>query len=175
MKTFFPMICVGCLFLHLVSAAEGQAKLRNIQDAPLQPGSPITVVGREVGDKTFDGGNGVLVGRDWLRGLTLRVKNVSDKNIVYFNIDFIVSKQARMPGSIGLSVFFGNRTAPARTSPGDMVLRPGEIVKVRLSDDEFTYWDKVLKNYGADDIDRISMDIRTVHFEAASRRLRAVR
>ena len=75
-----------------------------------------------------------------------------------------------MPGAFGLAIFFGNRIAPARAGSAapdikEKFLRPGEIVKVKLSDDEISFWRKELEKYGAEDIEWITLDIRTVHFD----------
>jgi hypothetical protein len=158
------------LLFFTTSIAVAQEKIRTIQDRPLIENSPITVVSRELGDKTFDTRNRVVGDRDWLSHLTLSVKNVSNKNIVYFNIDLIIPKQGEMPGTIGLFIYYGNRMAPGWVASGDSnikekVIRPGDVMKVKVSDDEFLYWDKVLKKYGVEDIERVTLDIRTVHFD----------
>lgn len=156
---------IGFLLCRFASVADAQGKLRTIQQLPLRDDSPIVVVSRELGDKTFDGKSRVLGDRDWLKQLTFGVKNVSNKNIVYFNIDLVIPKQGQMQALIPVAIFFGNRIAPAIAVPGALILRPGEIVKVGVSANEIALWDKVLKKYEVEDFDLVTLDIREVHFD----------
>ncbi|MBA2334067.1 MAG: hypothetical protein H0V90_03925 [Blastocatellia bacterium] len=157
------------LAIHVVcfSASIGvaQEKDRGVREDSLHRTSPIVVVSRELGDKTFEKQKHVLGERDWLKHLTLGIKNVSDKNIVHFQIDLVIPKQGQMTGPAGVSIFFGRRSAPAITYPGDPTLRPSEAVKVKVTDNDFFRWDKVLKKYGVDDFESVTLDIREVHFE----------
>jgi hypothetical protein len=156
---------IGFLLCHFASVADAQGRMRAVQDVPLHKNSPIVVVSRELGDKTFDSKSRVLGDRGWLKNLTLGVKNVSNKNIVYFQIDLPIPKQGKMPGSFGVAIFFGNRMAPAIDVPGAPILRPGDIVKVAVSANEISRWDKELRKYEVRDFDRVTLDIRTVHFD----------
>lgn len=72
--------------------------------------------------------------------------------------------------SMGYAIFFGNRLGPAILIPGaldhnDKLVRPGDVVKVRISENEFLRWSKELRKYDAEDIENITIDIRTVHFD----------
>lgn len=164
---------IGFLLCHFASVADAQEKLRIIQEAE-QENSPVVVVSRHVGDKAIDRSHrnrhGITAGNNWLSSLSLDVKNVSHKNVIYFNIDLVVSKQGEMPGLIVYSIFFGNRMGPAILVPGDSnhndkLVRPGDVVRVKLSDDEVSRWEKELKKYEVEDVTFITMDIRTVHFD----------
>jgi hypothetical protein len=132
--------------------------------------SPISIVSRALGGKTFDSKKSVLGGQDWLRQLTFDVKNVSNKNVIYFNIDLVVPKHGKMPGLVAFSIFFGNRMGPALLVPGDSdendkLVRPGDVVKVKLSDEEISRWETELKSYEVEDVTFVTVDIRTVHFD----------
>lgn len=164
---------IGFLLCHFASVADAQEKLRIIQEAE-QENSPVVVVSRYVGDKAFDRSyrnrHGITAGNNWLSSLSFDVKNVSHKNVIYFNIDLVVPEHGKMPGSIVFSIFFGNRMGPAILMPGDSnhndkLVRPGDVVRVKLSDDEVSRWEKELKKYEAEDVTFIKMQIRTVHFD----------
>ncbi len=157
---------MGILWLvGLVSVGTAQQKSRYVKEVQLHPNSPIVVVSRELGGNTFDKEKRVLGDRDWLKHLTFGVKNVSDKNIVYFNIDLVIPKQGQLPALIPVAIFFGNRGTPAIAAPGDSILLPGEVVKVALSANEIAVWDKELKKYEVEDFEHVELDIREVHFE----------
>lgn len=147
------------------STAFSQEKVRTIKETPLLDDSPVEIVSREVGGKSLGRRNQVRAGGDWLERLTLGVKNVSKKNIVYFHIDVPIPKQGKMPGTFGLGLFFGNRMAPAVTTPNDPVLRPGETVKLGLDPNEVAFWSRELKKYEVEDFDQVTLDIRAVHFD----------
>ncbi len=164
---------IGFLLCHFASVADAQEKLRIIQEAE-QENSPVVVVSRHVGDKAFDRSHrnrhGITAGNNWLNELSFDVKNVSHKNVIYFNIDLVVPKHGKMPGLIAFSIFFGNRMGPAILVPGDSnhndkLVRPGKMVRVKLSDDEVSRWEKELKKYEVEDIEQVKMDIREVHFD----------
>lgn len=156
---------VALILCILVSAASAQVKLRTIKEPPLHKDSPIVVVSRELGSKAFSKRNQVLGDQDWLKHLTLGVKNASNKNIVYFEINLLIPRQRQLPANISVAIFFGNGMAPAIATPEDPVLPPGDIVKVSVSENEITRWDKVLKKYDVEDFDYVTLDIRTVHFD----------
>jgi hypothetical protein len=160
---------IGFLLCHFASVADAQGKMRAVQEVP-HKNSPIIVVSRALGGKTFDSKRSILGDKGWLKQLTFDVKNVSNKNVIYFNIDLVVPKHGKMPGLIALSIFFGNRTGPAILVPGDSnhndkLVRPGNVVRVKLSDDEVSRWEKEFKKYEVEDVTFITMDIRTVHFD----------
>jgi len=160
----------GFMLYHLTAIAEGQDRIRTIDDSPKIENSPIIVVSRELGSKTFDTKNRLLGDRDWLKQLTLGIKNISNKNITYFHINLIIPKQGKMPGSFGLHIFYVTRSERERIGvrdlkSGEKILRPDEIVKVKVSNDEISSWDKDLKKYDAEDYDRVTIDIREVHFD----------
>jgi hypothetical protein len=152
----------------LVPSAAAQEKIRKIEDVPLYRNSPIIVVGRMLGDKAFGHDNNVLGNQDWLKHLILAVKNVSNKNIVYFNIDLLVWKQGKMPGAIVFPVEFplvAGRDAAATDKSTPKVLKPGEIVEVSVKDFDYAQWINELKKYEVSEVDKVTLDIRLVHFD----------
>lgn len=78
-----PIVCVP------VSIAVSQQKIRIVKDA-VHKTSPLVVVSRELGNKPFIDEYRVLGDHDWLKHLTLGVKNVSKK---YYLLPY------RSPGS----------------------------------------------------------------------------
>ncbi len=164
-KLFQKTILLVALVCIAALAVFPQEKMRTIKEPPLRDDSPIAVVNRELGDRKFDDRNQALGDRDWLKHLTLDVKNVSDKNIVYFHIDLPIPKQGEMPGTFGAAIFFGNRMAPAVAGPDDPILRPDEIVTVSINPNEIAFWYRELEKYEVNDFDHVTLDIRTIHFD----------
>lgn len=173
MKKFLSL---SVLFLvasiFYVSPLFGQSKIRTVQVVPLHKNSPVVVLERNVGGKLLNDQSQVFASRDWLKDLTLTVKNVSKKNIFYFNIDLTIFKQAKMPSNIGLRVEFRAPMLPNKEfsgSVGDLrdrqFLEPGKTVTVKISDHDINFWSKELEKFEVFDVEHVRMDIRTVYFD----------
>lgn len=167
------ILCISVILLA-VSFGYSQDKLRIIQEVE-HKNSPVVVVSRHAGDKTFDRSHqnkhGITAGNNWLSSLSLDVKNVSNKNVTYINLLLDIPKSGKME-EIGriFPIFFGNRTASAATANKDSsspleLLKPGDVVKLKMSDVLRTQLEAYLKKYEAEDIEQIRTDIREVHFD----------
>lgn len=165
---------IGFLLCHFASVADAQEKLRIIQEAE-QENSPVVVVSRHVGDKAFDRSHrnrhGITAGHNWLSELSFDVKNVSNKNVTFIDLQLAIPKSGKMELNGWLvSFIFGNRVASAATANKDSsspleLLKPGDVVKLKISDLQRTQMEKYLKKYDAEDIEQVRMDIRKVHFD----------
>lgn len=161
-----------------MSVADAQEKLRIIQEAE-QENSPIVVVSRQIGDKpvdrTYKNRHGIMAGHDWIKQLTFDVKNVSIKNVTYIDLQISIPKSGKMEHN-GRTVrfVFGNRVASAATANKDSsspleLLKPGDVVKLKISDLERIQLERYLKKYDAEDVERIKMEIREVHSDDGTR------
>ncbi len=167
-------LVTGFLLCHIVSVADAQEKLRIIQQ--LQPeNSPAVVVSRRVGERLVDRKSenihGIMASRDWLSQLTFDVKNLSNKNVTYIRLEFVIPKIGQMVhnGRV-VRVAFGNMVASAATGSKDSrspleLLKPGDVVRLKISDLERTNLETYLKKYDAEDVEQIRVDIREVHFD----------
>ena len=165
---------IGFLLCHYASVADAQEKLRIVQET-LHKNSPVVVVSRQIGnklvDRTYQNRHGVMAGPGWIKQLTFDLKNVSNKNITYIDLDLVIPKTGKMVnnGKI-VSIFFGNRAAPAAAVSSDSnikqdILIPGDVVKVRISDTARTQLENYLNENDAEDVEQIKMDVREVHFD----------
>ncbi len=165
---------IGFLLCHFASVADAQEKLRIIQEVEHES-SPVVVVSRYVGDKKFDRSHrnrhGITAGNNWLSSLSLDVKNVSNKNVTYIMLHLDTPKSGKMVlNGMTSPIFFGSRVASAATANKDSssplkLLKPGDVVKLKMSDAVRTKLEEYLKQYDAEDIEQIATDIREVHFE----------
>ena len=96
------------------------------------------------------------------------MKNVSNKNVTYIRAELDIPKSGKMEHNGRIVRFiFGNGAATANkdsSSPLEL-LKPGDVVKLKMSDLERTEMEKYLKKYDAEDIEQIRTDIRVVHFD----------
>ena len=164
---------IGLLVYFLTSVTDAQEKLRIIQETQ-QEDSPVVVVSRQIGnkpvDRTYQNRHGIMAGQDWIKELTFDVKNVSNKNIAYIDLEIIVPKAGNLAtnGKV-ISIFFGDRAATPSTILGDSsglqrLLGPGQVVSVAMSDAERKSVENYLRKYAAD-VEQVTLNIREVHFD----------
>ena len=165
-------IAGGVLFC-LVPAVVAQEKVRNLDEMSEKfPNAPIEIVTREVGAKTFDGSR-VIAGTDWLRRLSLTVRNISQKNIVKFVIHIKIPKHGEMQHDAGMALDFPSENPvldPAGRPTGHFnpptlrVLQPGATTKVKVWEHQLEILER-LKERGVPDVDTVILSIREVVFD----------
>ncbi|MGE3467670.1 MAG: hypothetical protein AB7J13_12135 [Pyrinomonadaceae bacterium] len=163
------------LFGLCLLSTYGQDKMRMIEKHEYL-NAPIEVVGLQVGEKPFNEDNIVLADERWLKELRFSVKNRSDSNITAFDIALLIDKRGAMTTEVSFPVLFPASSDSYSENAGDVhrkataeILRPGEIVKVRISDSHFRIFDNILKQSGAEDIQKVRLYIQHVDFEDGTR------
>ncbi|MGE3465577.1 MAG: hypothetical protein AB7J13_01475 [Pyrinomonadaceae bacterium] len=169
-------ICtVILLTLAATSFSVAQEKTRTLEHGKFRmydrSTEPIAIISREVGNKPFESDSKVVSGRDWLRNLSLTIKNISAKTITEFEINLIIAKQANMTGDVVLIVRFP-MAKPILDSAGEptgehtliRLLKTDEVIKVRISENQLRLLDLVKKG-GVSDIDNVSLVFRSVTFD----------
>lgn len=98
----------------------------------------VVITGVEVAGRQVTPGQPFAAGDDWLRGLTLRVKNISSKSIAYMEIGLSFPEASYHSGGIGHPLRYGKNFAPGdRSAPDASLLSPGEEAELAFSDGEF--------------------------------------
>lgn len=156
----------GFLLCSVVSFANAQEKRRIINDIYLPKDAPVQIIGRELNGRTFedrklDNRSSGQADSDWIKHLTFDVKNVSRKNISYVEITLMVPQHKQMPGPVLFYVMFGSRDGTGING----LISPGEAAKIKVSDSEYSTWEKKLKNWGVDDFDNVLLQLRAVYFD----------
>ena len=165
------------MVLVLTAVCPAQPKIRILEKPDSYLNQPIEVVSRELDNQPFLDETRVMADRDWLKQLTLGIKNISGKNIMSFDIDIYIRKEASMPTGVSFPILFRTYTKPVihnqnRTPQGEVklgVLQPGEVVKVRITDDHLSKFGDILKSYGVEDLTNAKLELRGVYFEDKSR------
>lgn len=163
-RAFNCVLMLLCIATSLAIAQE--QKIRTITKAFTFENQPIQVIHRPSGDKPISNDTQILADNKWLKNLTLEIKNVSEKNIIGFNLFLVVEITAKMPSRCRVPIYF---RGIEQESGEPKALRPGEVVKVQVSDGDIAYWTKWLKEYDAEDFDRVLLDVRSVNFEDGTR------
>jgi len=162
------------MILFLTLLGNSQQKIRTVEKGVSFPNQPIEIVGRELAGEPFIDDTRVLGDQDWLKHLTLSVKNVSNKNIMSFDIDILIKKEGKTLMGIPISfrTFFRPDDTSSSTPNGEKklgFLLPGEVVKVRVLGHVMSLFGKELVKFELENIDRVTLDIRAVYFDDKSR------
>jgi len=82
---------VLALFAFLCPAAiHTQEKIRTLEHQRYKyKNEPVEIVSRMINGNTFTSEGKVISGSNWLRNLSLGIKNVSSKNIIYLEIHLV--------------------------------------------------------------------------------------
>ena len=168
-------LIVASVFLLAASLSSAQEKSRTVEKGHQYRDPPIEVISKELGNKHFLDDTRVLGTKDWLRDLVLVVKNISDNNIVSFQIDLLVRQNGKI--QMGIPVHFrANNTVAseinARTLDGELktgVIAPGEAVKIKVSDRVMNVFGEELLKRGIEDLEQVTLDFRLVYFDDHTR------
>jgi hypothetical protein len=128
--------------LTCLQARAQESRLRVVRPAPVEAGrqSPVEVVSVRVKGAAVEAGRHFPAGDDWLRGLTLKLKNVSDRPVSYVDISLHFptvagreNKMLQVTGPVAYGCFPG---FPCRTdvSGSHAEILPGETREVELSE-----------------------------------------
>jgi len=154
--------------------SNAQERIRTVEKGVQYPNCPIEIVDRALGDKPFIDDTRASGDKDWLKTITFVVKNVSTKNILSFDIDLLVKKKEKI--LLGIPVNF--RTYNESTAHNALtldgkkkigVLRPGEVVKVKISERAMSVFGNELEKSGIEDLDRVTIDVRFIYFDDGTR------
>jgi hypothetical protein len=131
---------------------------------------PVSVVGVQVRGRSFESGDLPAVFQDtsgWLKGMTVRFKNVSDKPISSLELH-VTANNPNKPGNlIDFTLKFGDDPGPNRPE-GAAVLAPGQMAELSISDAWYARAERVLKTNGSPSLSKIQtvdIEVGYVHFD----------
>lgn len=132
---------------------------------------PTTMKGVELVCISFEGktvtpGNTFAAGDDWLKTLTVKLKNVSDKAISSIIMSFSRPEAKFNNSSLGFSLEFGSLSAMEANRTIKKVIQPGEEFELRQT--EALYLSRktfMIEKTGIANITQLIIGITTVEFE----------
>jgi hypothetical protein len=177
-SVYFSCLLIVFIFLALflepnVSSQQGFLKTRLIDEKYSYADCPVKIIEVEnIGHKldlhkTFSDSD------DWLNGLTVRVKNVSDKTVTHVGIKITFdrpknqSDQPRASWDIwyGVSPFYF-KTGEPLPSPSVRLIRPGETELIFLTETDYKAMCDFLKEVGfPTSITSVHISVYTIGFE----------
>ena len=125
-------LALVCLSLVPVSAQVEHGRM--IKRFAL-PSDPVDEITPKVGGKAIRL-NGVFnAGHDWLKGLKVKLRNRSGKNIIFAEALLVIPKSGTMQEPFGIQIRYGQ--PPVLDSIPDKPVRHGEVFELSLSDNAY--------------------------------------
>jgi hypothetical protein len=164
--------------LACVHAHAGQAGQREVRQTPSEPGSqsPVEIVSVRVKGQTVEPGRRFEGGDDWLAGLVLRVKNVSDVPIAYVEVRLRFPTPAgdkrEGVGLIGLMSYGCCPGYPCKpdAAGSSKEIMPGQTQDIELTGEAYGRLLSALAQVGArTPVESAEYEIDTVIFDADTR------
>lgn len=160
------------LFLLSTAIADGQERLRTVEQRYPAPNAPIEIVGWEKGGVPFLNKTQVYGDKNWWHDLTATVKNISSKNISIIRMDLLIEKQGAMRAMMGMSLMRKDLWEKILDEKGVptgkrrlRTLAPGEISKISVHDFVPQRVAKQLGDLGITEIDRLTFTIESVNYD----------
>jgi hypothetical protein len=158
------------LGLPAVTHTYSQQKRERVIEKPFQPNEPMDLEDVQVRG-TLNVKESVKVGtkfhgdEDWLKGLTVELKNKSGKSIVYAEVFVYVPTSETEDKPIRLSLRYGAFPVFETDTSSQLILPAGSIT-LALSDDEYDQAKGLLREKNASlDFSRVEMRIGMVIFD----------
>lgn len=148
----------------------GQEKIRNV-GKEFQYNKVIDVVELKVKDKKFKFDESVLGDKDWIKNLTVRFKNISNKAICYANINLIIQPVGKLKIPLQLNLKYGmpinlmelvNKEAVSNYSHK---IQPGQTFDVSLSESGKQFLDSIVEEYEISEIEHTDVSPDFILFE----------
>ena len=168
---------VFILFVFLLpqfvaTSQDANRRERVIDDKHSYLDCPIKVIGVETSKTTVTLGKSFLGDDDWMKGLTVRIKNTSDKVVTHVGIAVHFDRpgdQAGQPGAVwdlsyGVNPFHFKPEEPI-PPPTVRLIQLGETTSIALSDTEYDAMRVFLADVGfPPSIERIHISVSTIGF-----------
>lgn len=129
---------------------------------------PVEITELKVKDKKVDFDAEFESDDDWFRGLTIRLKNSSQKRIKHLEVDMYFPEMDVNGSPLSLTLSFGNipndSSSSSEASTREAPVSPSEVIALTLSDNNYENLKKLATRRGAL-ISTIRINIGTVIFE----------
>lgn len=165
-------LLIGIVLGIAVLTAVAQEKLRTFDEEDPRfsyKDQPVSIVKREFKGRVLAKGEKFAGDKDWLSNVSFEIKNTSNKPIVYLYVDLVIDGRGKIPSTneVSIPIAFGNSWAPLGTNSSKeptASIKPGEVTRLSVSAYINGVLKKMLAQYDIEDFERISVDIRHIHF-----------
>lgn len=132
-------------------------------------GAPVEIVEISLRGTRINFNETQMVASNWVGGLSFKVKNVSAKTITFFNIGLEVPASENNPYRLVFPVRFSvplhiDDAGVAHPTDLPKLLLPNATIDVKVHDQSLKAFSSHLGKLGADDFDKLIVDIEEVQF-----------
>jgi hypothetical protein len=125
---------------------------------------PLEVSEAKIGDKPITLGEQFDGEIDWLKGLTVKVKNKSDKTITWASILFTFP-ETRLTGPIMIEFLFIGQRSDMRTPNPPLELKPGEEIELSLESHFDSIKTLIQSRHRLDEVNNVDIEVSEVMFD----------
>lgn len=137
----FAAAFFGATLHSCVAAQQTQETYRTLRRLPVEQNEPVTITMVAVQGQSIAANEKFLGSDDWLNGLTISLRNTSNKPIRFASIQLQFPRSDGSKGSLAVDdVFYGNRALLSQPPHSDMkseMLISGKSVDVQVSANDF--------------------------------------
>lgn len=154
-----------CLFL-LAPAHSQSYKSRVVEKAGSD--APVEIVDLSIEGQTANPAVPVLADKDWLKSLSLNVKNSHSKSIVCIEIELEVARAGDMKYPLRLPITFGQRPSgpeETRRRRASEKLAQGKTKRLSVSDDTYNFLVNFMSENRVEDIETVRVFVEFVVFD----------
>lgn len=143
-KTLSAFLSVAAFFAATLDAPvagkQQTETYRTVRRLPAEQNEPVAITAVTVKGQKIALNEKFLSGEDWLNGLTITLKNSSDKPILLTSVQLQFPRPEGTKGGIAVDdISYGNRALlaqPAEASAASAILAPGQSIDVHVSSDD---------------------------------------
>lgn len=162
-STIFLTVLLAVVCLSVVPAGAQGERGRMIQRIPL-PSDPVDKIAPVVGGKAVRFNGPFNAGHDWLKGLKVKLRNRSGKNIIFAEALLTIPKSGTMPLTFSISVRYGQPPV-LDVSPEVKPVRHGEDFELSLSDNAYDTTMNFLAEHQVTDVVGVEMSNMMVVYD----------
>lgn len=159
------MFILFCLIVSPLAYAQDK-KSRVVKEQHYE--GPVEIVGLSIQGKTANFRKETIAGKDWLKSLTLNIKNNYNKSIVYMEVHLEIPKAGKMDYPLRLPITFGQMPPTADDNQPLKILKkvtPDSTKKLPLSESTYDFLVTYMRENQVDDIDEMEVIIEFVLFD----------
>jgi hypothetical protein len=159
------MLVLFCIIVSLLAYAQDK-KSRVVNEQHVE--GPVEIVGLSVQGQTTSFLKEITAGKDWLKSLTLNIKNNYNKSIVYMEVGLEIPKTGKMDYPLRLPITFGQKPLTAEENQPHKIrkkMAPDSIKKLSLSESMYNLLMTYMKENQVEDIDKVEVTIEFVLFD----------
>lgn len=113
----------------------GYEKEKILEKGHSLPNSPVMIYDLNAGGRSLKFDQSFESGDDWLKGAGFKLKNVSNKEIVFVQVDFNFPETRSTGSEMSFPIIFGNHPGRRITSNAPLSLAPGEELDILIDEE----------------------------------------